>query len=530
MKELFHLKNLLGRVILLGVLVFLVSFNVQGKLIVQPFETESNTFSTNPIDIYVSARLHKQGIEPANLCSDEVFIRRVYLDTIGTIPEPGDVQKFLKDSNPNKRTLLIDSLLKRDEFADYWAVKWCDLLRVKSEFPINLWPNAVQAYHRWIRDSIHNNKPYNVFVRELLTSSGSNFRVPPVNFYRAVQSRDSTALAGVVALNFMGTRFDKWSDSKRSGMTVFFSRVAYKYTDEWKEEIVYTNPTSSTFLDAVFPDGTKIKISPDKDPRQVFANWLISPDNPWFSRAIVNRIWSWLLGRGIIQEPDDIRPDNPPVNPELLTYLEKELVKSKYDLRHIYRIILNSRTYQQSPISQSNSPEADSLFAHYLVRRLDAETLIDAIDWVGGTGENYSSAIPEPYTFIPENKRTITLADGSITSQFLEMFGRPPRDTGLESERNNDPSDSQRLFLINSNEIQKKIEQSRRLRKVFDAYRKDKTALVRMIYMTLLSRYPTPHEIDRAVAYFQSSGLSQKQAADDLAWALVNSKEFLYRH
>jgi hypothetical protein len=512
--------------------VFMAAFHGSGQeqKFAPPFEKEGGFVSANPIDDLVLAGLRANGIEPANLCSDGVFIRRIYLDVVGALPEPQEVAKFLQDTNPDKRARLIDTLLERPEFADYWALKWCDILRVKAEFPINLWPNAVQAYQRWICDSLRENKPYDWFVREMLTSSGSNFRVPPVNFYRAMQGRDPAALAGVVALTFMGTRIDKWPEERRAGMAAFFSKVRYKKTLEWKEEIVYSDTTSTPTVEAIFPDGEKVKIPPDQDPRQVFADWLIAPNNPWFTRNIVNRVWSWLLGRGIIQEPDDIRPDNPPSNPELLAYLEKEMVKSNYDLKHIYRLILNSSAYQQSPIAKSDKPEADALFAHYQVRRLDAEVLADALNWFGGTGEGYISPIPEPFTFIPDYQRTIDLADGSITSQFLEMFGRPARDTGLESERNNDPSDSQRLYLLNSNEIQKKIAQSARLRRIINDKKKTGREIIRAIYLTLLSRYPTETEADVAEKYIQTPGLNRNNAAQDLAWALINTKEFLYRH
>ena len=502
----------------------------QDQRVIRPYEKESGYVLPNPIDSLVKAKLKEQDLVPANLCSDEVFIRRVYIDVIGTLPETQDVLNFLQDRNPNKRAVLIDNLLKREEFADYWALKWCDILRVKSEFPINLWPNAVQSYHRWIRESIRTNKPYNQFARELLTSSGSNFRNPPVNFYRAVQSHDPNTLASAVGLSLMGTRTEKWPESKRAAMSAFFSRVAYKGSAEWKEEIVYLDPTTRTAMNVVFPDGTKAFILPDKDPRQVFADWLITPENPWFARNAVNRVWFWLLGRGIIQEPDDIREDNPPTNPALLSYLEKELVKSNYDLKHIYRIILNSRTYQQSSLAYPNNPKADVYFAHYPVRRLDAETLIDALIWIGGPKENYSSAIPEPFTYIPDYHRTISLADGSITSPFLELFGRPPRDSGLESERNNEPTDDQRVYLLNSNTIQNRISYSIRLFKIYNNQKKKIPVIIQNYYLTILSRYPTSEEVIAAENYFNLPGQTQKQAADDLAWALVNSKEFLYRH
>ena len=494
------------------------------------FESNSKYAATNDIDTLVIATLRKQDIEPANLCSDEVFIRRVYLDVNGSLPEPQDVRRFLKDRSPDKRARLIDALLERDEFADYWSLKWCDLLRVKAEFPINLWPNAVQAYHRWIHDAVQENMPYDKFARELLTSSGSNFRVPQVNFYRAVQGREPSAIAGAVALTFMGVRMEKWPQARHSGMEAFFSRVAYKKTAEWKEEIVYLDPAPAEPLKAIFPDGVTVQIQPGKDPRVVFADWLITPDNAWFARNIVNRIWAWLLGRGIIHEPDDIRPDNPAVHPQLLAYLEKELVKAEYDLRHIYRLILNSCTYQQSSIRRSDNPDAEALFAYYPVRRLDAEVLVDALCWISGTRESYSSAIPEPFTFIPEENRSIELADGSITSQFLEMFGRPARDTGLESERNNQPTDAQRLHLLNSTHVQDKIERSRRLNGLIRAAKGNRRMLINMIYLNILSRFATQAELGAAEEYFKTRGVTLKQAANDLAWALINTKEFLYRH
>ncbi len=494
------------------------------------FESGIKFTIANDIDALVTPTWRQQGIEPANLCSDEVFIRRVHLDVIGTLPEPQEVREFLKDTRPNKRATLIDALLEREEFADYWSLKWCDLLRVKAEFPINLWPNAVQAYHRWIYDCLRQNMPYDQFARELLTSSGSNFRVPQVNFYRAIQGQEPSAIAAAVALTFMGVRLENWPQQRRSGMEAFFSRVAYKLTAEWKEEIVYLDPTPTEPLKAVFPDGVAVQVPAGKDPRVVFADWLIAPENPWFARNIVNRIWSWLFGRGIIHEADDIRSDNPPVHPELLTYLEKELIRAHYDLRHIYRLILNSSTYQQASVPGTDKPKAEALFACYPVRRLEAEVLVDALCWISGTHESYSSAVPEPFTFIPEENRSIELADGSISSQFLEMFGRPARDTGLESERNNQPTDAQRLHLLNSTHVQDKIERSARLNVLAKTARGNRRTLVNLIYLSILSRYPTQDELAIAEAYFQTKGINMRQAVSDLAWALINSKEFLHRH
>jgi hypothetical protein len=333
-----------------------------------------------------------------------------------------------------------------------------------------------------------------------------------------------------VALTFMGERAENWEKKRLSGMAGFFSQLGYKSTGEWKEEIVYFDPNrAGTVLRAVFPDGKAAKLPPDKDPRKVFADWLIDPKNPWFTRNIVNRTWSWLLGRGIIHEPDNIRPDNPPSNPKLLAFLQKELIAANYDLKHIYRLILNSNTYQLSSIPKSDKPEAEASFAYYPLRRLEAEVLIDALNQITGTTEKYSSQIPEPFTFIPPEQRSIALADGSITSSFLEMFGRPPRDTGLESERNNLSTAAQSLHMLNSSHIQRKIEQGRRLRNLMQV-KGNMRQLVTRFYLTILSRFPTDEEVKTVEEYSKSQRNNRRIVAIDLTWALINSAEFLYRH
>jgi len=525
-----------------GLLTIVLGADPAAAQTVRPFEMPGAVAPAGKIDELVFARLKKLGLQPAPLCSDEVFLRRVYLDVIGTLPTAAEAKEFLSDQNPHKRRVLIDRLLERDERADYWAMKWSDLLRIKAEFPINLWPNAAQAYYHWLRTSFHENKPYDRFARELLTSSGSNFRVPQVNFYRAIQSRQPPAIAQSVALALMGARAEKWPKERLAGMAVFFAKIGYKSTGEWKEEIVYFDPaansgdgkTSGGKSDvvpqaAVFPDGTPAHISPDRDPRAVFADWLIDGRNPWFARNIVNRVWYWLDGRGIIQEPDDIRPDNPPSNPELLAYLEQELVDSHYDLKHIYRLVLNSKTYQLSSIVRDKRPEAEANFAYYPLRRLEAEVLIDALCQITGTTEKYSSPIPEPYTFLPEGHRSIALPDGSITSPFLETFGRPPRDTGLESERNNRVTASQRLHMLNSTHISRKLEQGPRIQELVASGQKPQQ-LTESLYLAIFSRYPTADETRVARRYFEAAKYNRREAIIDLAWALINSTEFMYRH
>jgi len=505
---------------------------------VRPFEKTGALRQGNKIDEFVFRRLRTMKIEPAKLCSDEVFVRRVYLDAIGTLPTYKEAQSFLRDQSPDKRKKLIDRLLERDEYADYWSMRWADILRVKAEFPVNLWPNAVQAYHRWIHTSLKENKPYDQFARELITASGSNFREAPVNFYRSMQNTEPETLAQGVALTFMGERTQDWPKEKLTGMAAFFSYVGFKKTAEWKEQIVYHNPWSPAVTNtptgkprpAVLPDGTRTKLSRNEDPRRVFADWLISPDNPRFTKNAVNRLWYWVMGRGIVHEPDDIRPDNPPANPELLDWLAKQFVISEYDQKYVLRLILNSTTYQLSSIPTSNHQQAAANFAAYPVRRLDAEVLVDALCQLTGTTEKYSSQIPEPFTYIPERQRSILLADGSITSPFLEMFGRPPRDTGLLLERNNKPSAAQRLHILNSSHVRNKFTRSWKLRDLLNTSYKNPREALNKVYLTFLSRLPTDEERKMLQEYSQSSGLKGRELVLDIMWMLVNSKEFLYRH
>ena len=555
------------------------------ELATNVFESPTPPVAASQLDKLVFAQLARLNIQPV-LCSDAVFVRRAYLDVLGTLPTAKEAKDFIQDPDTeNKRRLLIDSLLERDEFADYWAMKWGDVLRIKAEFPVNLWPNAAQAYHHWVRSSIAENKPYDKFVRELLTSSGSNFRVGPVNFYRAIQNRTPEGIARAVALTFMGARAEAWPTNRLAGMTAFFSEIGYKPTGEWKEEHVFWDPLGSSRVagntapgraaiasignptnyasqaslpaptntvpsEAAFPDGTRVKLPPDRDPREVFADWLITPQNPWFTRSIVNRVWAWLLGRGIIHEPDDIREDNPPSNPALLACLEEQMVAGHYDLKGLFRLILNSQTYQLSSMPRLDTPQAEADFAAYSLRRLDAEVLIDAINKVTGASDLYTSPIPEPFTYIPEGMPAVAIADGSITSPFLALFGRSARATGMENERNNKPTPAQWLYLLNSTDIQRKLEQGPNLQAILRPSRKP-PQIIEELYLTILSRFPTPEEVKTIEAYGRVQTVKPAPAGDsgqapkapakpvvvkrrddwlDIAWSLINSEEFLYRH
>jgi len=494
------------------------------------YETDRRNIPGNRIDKIVTNQLTQKGMSPANLCSDVVFIRRIYLDMTGRLPEIPVVRQFLRSSDKNKRRDLIEALFLSEKFTIYWTYKWCDLLRVKAEYPIKLWPNAAHAYYQWIYKALNTNMPYDQFALELLTSSGSNFRTPQVNFYRAVQNNTPSAISQVVALTFMGSRIKYWDQKTREGFESFFSQIQYKGTAEWKEEIVTWDFLRESPVSACFPDGHVVDIPSDTDPRVVLSKWLISKDNPWFASNISNRIWYWLMGRGIIEEPDDIREGNPPSNPRLLSYLENELIAADYDMRHLFRLILNSRTYQQSSIHNSGYEETQKLFAVYPVRRLEAEVLIDALCDVTGHKESYFSQIPEPFTFIPKETGAIGIADGSISSPFLDLYGRSPRDTGLMSERSNQPSQSQRLHLLNSSHIQKKMTKGNKVRKLIKTSEQNPQKWVTMAYLTILSRYPTQKEVSVIKLHALTGGLDTKEKTHDLVWALINSKEFLYRH
>lgn len=530
---------------------------------ISPYETAVESVPETEIDRLISAKREPLHLPQSANCSDSVFVRRVFLDVIGTLPTASETVKFIEDRSPDKRAQLIETLFSRREFAEYWALKWGDLLRVKSEFPINLWPNAVQAYHRWIRDSLKSNVPYDRFARGLLTASGSNFRDAPVNFYRAVQDIGPETIAKAVALTFLGMRAEKWPEGRLKGMSRIFQGIKFKKTGEWKEEIVYVDLFDGSALaasasTAVLPDGSTLSIPKGKDPRLLFADWLTDPKNPFFARAMVNRVWFWLMGRGIVHEADDIRPDNPPAHPELLAHLEREFVQSGFDVKRVFRLILNSRTYQRSTASQGAA--GGDCFACYQIRRLDAELLADAICQITGTNEHYSSPIPEPFMFIPENARSIELPDGSISSSFLELFGRTPRDTGLESERSNRVTAAQSLHLLNSSQILNKLANGERMHSIA-APGRPAARVVNDLYLAFLSRYATPEELRASESWLQSARNTWRpfragprrfdgggggpgqfepgkfppsppvpEAYVDLAWCLVNNPEFLYRH
>lgn len=505
------------------------------RLLYEIYGSEIGAKPFNSVDAPVLDLLSAKQIKPTALCSDPVFLRRIYLDLTGTLPTPEAAKRFLEDITADKRARLIDELLETPEFTEYWTLKWADMLRVKAEFPINLWPNGAMVYQRWIRDSIRQNKPLNIFVRELLLGTGSNFRSPPSNFYRAVSNKDPETIAQAVALSLFGVRFENWPEDKQKQLGVFFSRIAYKKSAEWKEEIVYWDDRPLDDPNIVFPDGKTARIEAGQDIREVFADWFLTSENPWFAKNLVNRTWFWLFGRGIVHEPDDFRPDNI-ANPALLDLLASEFVKSNYDFKQLIRLIVGSRTYQQSSIARSDNSDAERFFACYSVRQVDAEVLQDTFRRILHANIGYASDVPEPFTHIPVWQRTISLADGSITSPFLEIFGRPPRDSGLLSERNSNPTAAQRMFLINSSEMVQWIDQTWRLQNAANAFvasekpAERRSRMLDYVWLTILSRYPIKEEKLAALALYNEKERNHRALFQDIVWSLINSKEFLCRH
>ena len=497
-----------------------------------------NSGPPSRIDELVYAKLKQMGVPPSPPATDDAFLRRVYLDTIGILPTAEEARAFLAMPDRGK---LIDTLLGRDEFNDFWSLKWGDILRIKSEYPVRVWPKAVAVYYQWVHDSLQANKPYDQFARELITATGSNFRVAPANFVRAVSSHDARTLGETAALVFMGARIgcarchghplEAWTLEDDVGLGAFFSRVSFKSTQEWKEEIVYPDfrlnlrhPRTRAVVDPRIPGGAALKVGAEEDPRGQFAAWLTAPDNPWFAKNIVNRIWYWLLGRGIVNEPDDIRPTNPPTNPELLAYLESELVRHHYDLRHIYRLILNSNTYQLSSEPDEFNAADVALFSHYQPKRLTAEQMFDAVSQFTETTEKFRSIIPEPYSNWPANYRATQISDGNTECNFLDLFGRPPRDTPYESERNNQFTLKQALYFLNSEQLEGKLVSSPHLKRLVS---KSDSDVLDELYLTSVSRFPNREEKQNLLHYLSTK---RAQAIQDIAWALLNSKEFEFNH
>ncbi len=447
-------------------------------------------------------------------CPDEIFLRRVYLTVTGSLPSLRTCVKFLDDKTLNKREVLINRLLKSELALKYMQMHWGDILRIKSEFPSNLWPNGVQAYNRWVYEQLLYNVPYDKMVRNLLLSEGSNFRSPAVNFYRGFQKRDPENFYANINLLFLGDR--NCTDNGH----LCFSQIKFKSTKEWKEEIIYLDIHKDLpYQKVVLKDGTSLELHADTDWRETYVSWLTSPKNRRFAEVMVNRLWYWVFGKGIVNEPDDWRPDNKPSNLRLLNQLTDYFLNNNFDVRLLMKKILLSKEFNSKMIPEGS----------YVPQRLPAEVIVDAMASATGIWNTYSSRVPEPFTFYPPSTRATHLGDATVSSSELELFGKVSRDVSLESQRNNSITSKQLLYLMNSSVLERRIRRSPILRRICEQY-SDITQVADAITLRVLSRRATPQEINLYTDYMQQNGLSLKEMAFDLMWVQINSNEFLYNH
>lgn len=476
------------------------------------------------IDDRVEGVLAEHSITPSPLCSDELFARRVYLAAAGRLPSYEEAEEFIDSKSKKRRIELVDKIIMSDDFVDMLSLKWGDLLKVKSEFPSNIWPNGAQAYNRWIRVNMRDNTPYNQFVNDLLLGTGSNFRTPQVSFYRAFVQRTPKNIVENIELLFLGTR------TPQPQAELFFEQLRFKNTSEWKEEIVYVDTdVMPREMGVTMTDGREITLKRNSDLRQTYVDWLTSADNRQFARVMANRVWSWIMGRGIVDEPDDFRADNLPSNSKLLDYLTDSFIKSGYDVRALYREILLSDTFRRSSIpTEQNSKCGDELFAYYPTSRLTAEQLIDGISLITQINDRYVSRVPEPYSYYPSDLLSSDIGDASVSSPQLDLFGRPSRDNSLENQRNNSVNSKQTLYLLNSNSISSKIKSSRRIKAILAECTSTQEVIER-VYIMMLTRRPSPHEISTLTTALSTNNSLQVQG-EQLIWALINSPEFIFNH
>jgi hypothetical protein len=488
--------------------------------------------ANNFIDPLVFAKLRKLNILPSDLCDDADFLRRVYLDVIGTLPTADEARRFLADRRPDRRARLVDDLLQRPEFADYWALKWSDLLRVDAQA---LGRKRAYAYYRWIRDSLAANKPLDRFVRELLTADGPLQESGPANFYKVMPRPGDTA--STVSQVFLGVRiacaechhhpFDRWSTTDYSGMQAFFTPVGFRASPRGEALLAAgvaqaNNPRTGETIRAHALGQETPAAAAAGDPRPALADWLTAPENPWFARNLANRVWAHFLGRGLVEPVDDVRATNPPTNPELLDALAKHLVESKFDLRQLIRTITASRVYQLSSKPNATNERDEQNYSRALLRRLDAEVLLDMVCEATGVGERFAG--------MPAGTRAVQLWDSKVRHYFLKLFGRPVRVSACECERVAEPSVAQVLHVLNGPEIQAKLghEGGAVARLVRD--KTDDGALVDELYLRFYSRLPAAKERQAAVEHLHRDPAKRREAVEDLAWSLLNSLEFVFNH
>jgi Protein of unknown function (DUF1553)/Protein of unknown function (DUF1549) len=493
----------------------------------------------NAIDRHVFAKLRLLRTAPAPLCDDATFLRRASLDVTGRLPTPEEVRRFLADPAPDKRDRLIDALLERPEFADWWALKWADRLGCNQRFVGKI--GAVK-YFEWVRHAVAANLPEDELARQVLTASGGNYEHPPAGFYRRLRTPQDRAEE--VAQLFLGVRLqcarchnhpgERWTQDDYYGLAAFFARVAYRNGPFFlqiydKEETVYptrqgdvTHPRTGQVVAPKFLGGDAPAAEPGTDRRQVLARWLTAPDNPFFARAAVNRLWYHLFGRGIAEPVDDFRSTNPPSNPSLLEALATDFVRHGFDRKYLLREILRSRTYQLSAQPAPGGAD-DKYFAHARVRRLQAEQLLDAV--CDATG------VPEKFPGLPPGTRAAALPDGEYRHPFLEAFGRPARAMACECERDADTSLGQALHLVGGRVLEDKVASpAGRVARLITSGHSD-ADVIEELFLATLSRFPTDAERRALLRHFARHGPGRRLvAAEDLLHALLTHKEFLFQH
>jgi hypothetical protein len=510
----------------------------------------SDAARQNYIDDLVLHKLAALRIPPSPLCSDAEFIRRAALDATGTLPNPEEVQKFLSDTRPAKRARLTDALLERPEFVDYWTYKWSDLLLVSTR---KLPQSAVWAFHQAIRQRVADNLPWDQFARDILTVQGSNLRHGLANYF--LLHKDVAELNEATSVTFLGMSItccrchnhplEKWTQDQYWSMANLFSRVALKNGDQPGEVLVQAQPFGDVpHLRRGIPmppaplDATPLALESPRDRRQYFADWLTAPDNPYFARALVNRVWRNFLGRGLVEAEDDLRQTNPPTNAELFDALVKDFIARKYDVKRLIRTIMNSAAYQRSSNPVPGNTDDDRFYSHYLIRRLPAEVILDAYSQVTGVPTPFDQLYAGTnggkvgYGGAPLGTRALQLPDSLVVSRFLEAFGRPERVQTCACERQQDSSVSQALHLNNGKTLNDKLRApGARVERWIQEKISDQEAVQRLFRLAL-SRDPSVAELSKFTTLMAQAtadkDTSRREVFEDLFWAVLTNREFLF--
>jgi hypothetical protein len=498
----------------------------------------------NYIDNLTLAKWKALKLVPSAGASDAAFLRRAYLDAAGILPTAEEVEIFLADQSPDKRAKAIERLLAREEYADYWAYKWSDLLLVSSR---KLRPNAMWAFYNWIRDSVKENKPWDRFAREIFTASGNSRENGALNYF--VLHKDTVALAENVTQAFLGQRLtcarchnhplEKWTQKQYYQFANLFSRVGLKNGDRAGESVVYAKAAGDInhprLLRPLAPtplDGKPIALDSAEDRRLAFAAWLTSADNQYFARNIVNRVWGNLMGRGLVDPIDDVRATNPASNEELFEAVTKDFIKSGFDIKHLIRTVMNSATYQLASEANATNQADNIYYSKYIVKRLPAEVLLDAMSQVTG--------VPTAFAGYPAGTRAMQLPDVRVTSRFLSVFGRPERIICDAGERSQDPSISQALHVINGDTLNKKLSAPDGYVALFQKLGLSDSRVLEHLMLSAYSRYPSDEERSAMLEALSKARLSavtpeaakdaRRQAMEDMVWAMLTGKEFLFNH